>query len=82
MLTSHASQIRENLDPWGEHSDEALQNALARVRLAPSLVTDRIESEVEEDPAGFATISLDSPVAPGGGNFSAGQAQLLALARA
>jgi ABC-type multidrug transport system fused ATPase/permease subunit len=79
--TLFGGTIRDNLDPWAEHSDEALLHALARVQVrATHSIADRQGSAASEQEG--SVIALDTPVAPGGANFSAGQAQLLALARA
>ena len=60
--------MRDNLDPFHEHSDAAVWAALRRAHLA--LV-------VEASPAG-----LDMILSEGGSPLSAGQKQLAALARA
>lgn len=106
--------VRENLDPFNEHSDDELLDALSRVNLgpkeAPSASTSRAPSRVpsktrlsqlaKEDaetsregaasPApsstntgnGKMTVTLTTEVSSGGANFSQGQRQLVAMARA
>ena len=63
--------VRQNLDPFDEHDDAVLYAALRSAGLSA------LQSEDDE---GY--ISLDSGVSAGGGNFSLGQRQILALARA
>jgi ABC-type multidrug transport system fused ATPase/permease subunit len=64
--------IRQNLDPFDQEDDATLNDALRSAGLF-SLEKDFPEEE---------RISLDSTVSSGGGNFSLGQRQILALARA
>ncbi|KZV73085.1 ATP-binding cassette transporter [Peniophora sp. CONT] len=63
--------LRENLDPFGQQDDSALNAALRAAGLSS------IQDEEDE-----GRITLDSQVSAGGGNLSVGQRQILALARA
>ncbi|KAG8740686.1 hypothetical protein FRC12_015909 [Ceratobasidium sp. 428] len=63
--------VRQNLDPFDESDDAALNAALRSAGLT--------EIQIGE---GNMRIGLDTPVANGGTNFSVGQRQMLALARA
>ena len=63
--------VRQNLDPFDEHDDAVLNAALRSAGL------DTVQSEDDD-----SYIGLDSGVSASGGNFSLGQRQILALARA
>ena len=63
--------VRRNLDPFDQHDDATLYDALRSAGLY-SIQND------DED----ARVTLDSAVASGGGNLSVGQRQIIALARA
>ncbi|KAG8879706.1 hypothetical protein FRB97_001503 [Tulasnella sp. 331] len=63
--------LRQNLDPFGEHDDAMLNSCLRSAGLFG------LQQESDED-----KIGLDSSVSSGGTNFSLGQRQIIALARA
>jgi len=63
--------LRQNLDPFDQHDDAVLYDALRAAGLFS------VQDESEE-----ARLTLDSAIASGGGNLSVGQRQILALARA
>lgn len=71
--TLFSGTVRSTLDPFGEHNDDELLEALARVNLGSG-------SESEGDTG--SGISLESTVSEGGENLSQGQRQLLCLALA
>ncbi|KAG0210814.1 hypothetical protein BGX28_008950 [Mortierella sp. GBA30] len=85
--------LRFNLDPFGEHEDRDLWEALRRSHLIPEAISvassvgpsvdPADESSAEQDEiADPSKITLDTVVRVNGSNFSQGQRQLIALARA
>ncbi|KAF8528012.1 hypothetical protein BU17DRAFT_81241 [Hysterangium stoloniferum] len=64
--------LRENLDPFSEHSDATLNDSLRSAGLFS------LQEQGEET----SNITLDSAISGGGRNLSVGQRQILALARA
>jgi ABC-type multidrug transport system fused ATPase/permease subunit len=89
--------IRSNLDPFNEHTDADCLDALSRVQMiSNSIRPSRVPSPVaggsstpttgttvdEGRDHGRLSVGLETSVSAGGLNFSSGQRQLLAMARA
>jgi ABC-type multidrug transport system fused ATPase/permease subunit len=68
--------VRSNLDPFNEHTDLELWSALRQADLVSA------DAKMEDRGADASRIHLDSIVEEDGLNFSLGQRQLMALARA
>ncbi|PIL29150.1 ATP-binding cassette transporter [Ganoderma sinense ZZ0214-1] len=105
--TLFSGTLRENLDPFGEHTDAECIDVLQRVQMitdsqavsqrtsaAASRAASIHEGEVGREATiasvstspteadGKTVVTLDTQVSPGGTNFSQGQRQLIAMARA
>ncbi|KAI0378793.1 ABC multidrug transporter [Hypomontagnella monticulosa] len=77
------SDVRFNLDPSQTAPDEHLAEAIDACSVVESLSAPRIrEDAISQEYSASIALSLDTPVAPRGSNFSAGQRQVLSLARA
>ena len=78
-----AGKIRKNLDPFDQFEDDEIWDILKRVKLASNSSSTtslpELSNNVGEDR--LMIKSLDDKVDQNGKNFSAGQRQLLALAR-
>ncbi|KAF5021658.1 hypothetical protein F66182_6316 [Fusarium sp. NRRL 66182] len=71
--------VRSNLDPFHQHTDLELWSALRQADLVPTSTSSPEEARRTNDPS---RIHLDTTVEEDGLNFSLGQRQLMALARA
>jgi ATP-binding cassette, subfamily C (CFTR/MRP), member 1 len=71
--------IRSNLDPFNKHTDIELWSALRQANLVGQ--EDHQDIPKDDDTNGYR-IHLDAPVEEEGTNFSLGQRQLMAFARA
>ncbi|KAI6081288.1 ABC multidrug transporter [Hypoxylon rubiginosum] len=80
------SDVRFNLDPSQTAPDEHLTEAIDACSVVESLGAPRAREGASPEEPGInssaVALNLDTPVAPRGSNFSAGQRQVLSLARA
>ena len=73
-----SGSLRENLDPFGDHDDATLNDALR----AAGLFALQEDEWSDEARTSNANIDLDTKITSGGSNLSVGQRQIIALARA
>ena len=78
--------LRSNLDPFGQHDDAQLWDALGRSYLVEGVISGA-DGEKERLGAGDTTLNmtrftLDSSIEEEGSNLSIGQRSLVSLARA
>ncbi|EGW30937.1 MRP-like transporter [Spathaspora passalidarum NRRL Y-27907] len=82
------ASVRENLDPFGEYTDDKLWRVLELAHLkqhVESMVTEPSEEEKKKkkkEEELVRKVGLDAMIEEGGSNLSSGQKQLLCLARA
>ncbi|CAE7221585.1 unnamed protein product [Rhizoctonia solani] len=85
--------VRENLDPFRQHTDAECIDVLHRVQLTAPVISARTTPGSTRPPSptiyddeglldSRMTVSLNTRVSAGGANFSQGQRQLFSLARA
>ncbi|KAG6334903.1 hypothetical protein ID866_4184 [Astraeus odoratus] len=75
--------LKHNIDPFEEHGDYECLDALRRVQLLDDdALSQSSLSSTSRPGSNSRTLSLYAEVAPGGANFSQGQRQLIAMARA
>ncbi|KAH9031752.1 ABC transporter [Lactarius pseudohatsudake] len=82
--TLFSGSLRSNLDPFGQHDDARLWDALRRSYLVEEA---KLDGEEEQLGTGATTpnaprFTLDSPIDEEGSNLSIGQRSLVSLARA
>ncbi|KXN93272.1 ATP-dependent bile acid permease, partial [Leucoagaricus sp. SymC.cos] len=75
--TLFSGTLRDNLDPFNDHTDAECLEVLERVQMIGK--SPGTPTEVD---SGKTKITLDTQVSAGGTNFSQGQRQLIAMARA
>jgi len=103
--TLFSGTLRDNLDPFCEHTDSECLDVLSRVQIITASVHESQRASGEQSiglshtasrPPSFhtselvstggidtkMTVTLDTKVSSGGANFSQGQKQLIAMARA
>ncbi|KAG7924310.1 hypothetical protein KL905_000464 [Ogataea polymorpha] len=73
--------VRSNLDPFGEHDDETLWMSLGKAGLVDRGLLPQVKEQRKGDP-NLHKFHLSRTVEDDGSNFSLGEKQLIALARA
>jgi ATP-binding cassette, subfamily C (CFTR/MRP), member 1 len=80
--TLFAGTVRSNLDPFNTRTDQELWSALRQAHLVDDVSSSAANNSNNKENQNTTQLTLDSLVDEGGNNFSLGQRQLLALARA
>lgn len=75
-----SGDVRSNLDPFNESSDTELRSALSACTFIQTPLPEN--SDPEDHHRQHQQLTLETPVAANGENFSQGQRQVLSLARA
>ncbi|CAH6720013.1 oligomycin resistance ATP-dependent permease Yor1p [[Candida] jaroonii] len=73
--------LRKNLDPFGQNTDASLWDALRRAGLIEETKVEAVSKQLKGD-ENLHKFHLDQMVEDDGSNFSLGERQLIALARA
>ena len=81
LLLTAQGTLRDNLDPFHEHDDRRLNDALRRAHLLEAPVPIKAGEVIEHDKP-RSRFSLDVQIDANGENFSIGERSLVSLARA
>ncbi|KIK67839.1 hypothetical protein GYMLUDRAFT_216120 [Collybiopsis luxurians FD-317 M1] len=86
--TLFSGTVRANLDPFSQHDDAQLWDALRRSYLVEDISSESsstanfIDGDESDEKANLQVINLDTVLAPEASNLSVGQRALLSIARA
>src|SRR5699024_9116108 len=77
-----SGDVRSNLDPFNESSDTEFRSALSACTSIQIPGCTGAKNDTESQQQSTGPLTLETPVAANGDNFSQGQRQVLGLARA